>query len=128
MPAERRGGAELLLERLRPAAPAVLLSALLGLLPFDTCLLQRFAGMPCPGCGFTRATLCLLRGEFAASLRLHPGALLGVPLVLAAIVLAATLPPEHPAWARFQARALAFAGTALVAIWLLRIVRVLPWP
>lgn len=31
-------------------------------------------GFPCPGCGMTRAVLCLLRGEFQRSFLLNPSA------------------------------------------------------
>lgn len=37
--------------------------------------------IPCPGCGMTRATLAALRGDFAASFRFHPLALVMVPLL-----------------------------------------------
>ena len=46
------------------------------------CPLRRFAGIPCPGCGSTRAAMLLLRGEFAAAVQMNPLAVvlsLGVP-------------------------------------------------
>ena len=55
------------------------------------CPLKGALGIPCPGCGLTRATVALLRGEFAASLGAHafaPVLLLG----LAALAVAAVLP------------------------------------
>lgn len=48
----------------------------LGLLPCPTALLLH---LPCPGCGMTRATLALLHGDFAGSIRFHPLALLILP-------------------------------------------------
>ena len=36
------------------------------------CPLCRFAGIPCPGCGSTRAAMLLLRGEFAAAAVMNP--------------------------------------------------------
>ncbi|MBV9493544.1 MAG: DUF2752 domain-containing protein, partial [Acidobacteria bacterium] len=37
-----------------------------------TCLFRRVTGIPCPGCGFSRAFLALLRGDWGAVQRLHP--------------------------------------------------------
>lgn len=45
------------------------------------CLIQRLTGIPCPGCGMTRAVLALLRGDFAGALRLH-GMVWSLPVVL----------------------------------------------
>lgn len=39
---------------------------------FAFCLLRRFAGLPCPGCGLTRAFAHLAKGEWTAALRDHP--------------------------------------------------------
>ncbi|HEX6276690.1 MAG TPA: DUF2752 domain-containing protein [Polyangiaceae bacterium] len=36
------------------------------------CPTALFFGIPCPGCGLTRATLALLSGDFGAALRFHP--------------------------------------------------------
>ena len=37
-------------------------------------------GVPCPGCGLTRATLALLHGDVRAALRFHPLVWLLTPL------------------------------------------------
>ena len=66
------------------------------------CPLHAATGLWCPGCGLTRATHHLLRGDVAAAL----GANLLVPLVLAAIALgwwatlAVSLGRPAPTWAR----------------------------
>lgn len=36
------------------------------------CLFAEVTGLPCPGCGLTRATMALLRGEWQASWQFHP--------------------------------------------------------
>jgi hypothetical protein len=64
------------------------------------CPLKSAVGIPCPGCGLTRASVALLRGEFAAAFGAHAFA----PLLLvglAAFAVAALLP---------AARREAFAG------------------
>jgi hypothetical protein len=38
-----------------------------------------FLGIPCPGCGLTRATLELLSGDIRAALSFHPLVLLAAP-------------------------------------------------
>jgi hypothetical protein len=64
------------------------------------CPVKAAFGIPCPGCGLTRASVALLRGEFATAFGLHafaPVLLLGV----AAFAVAGLLP---------AARREAFAG------------------
>lgn len=39
---------------------------------FPLCPSAGLFGLPCPGCGLTRATLLLLSGEFSAAYGLHP--------------------------------------------------------
>ncbi|MDO4285889.1 MAG: DUF2752 domain-containing protein [Eubacteriales bacterium] len=44
-----------------------------------TCPSVIVSGLPCPGCGLTRAVLLLLRGEWAASAAMNP---MAVPVLL----------------------------------------------
>jgi hypothetical protein len=69
--------------RLRAASigAAWLLACLPVWLGRGGCPFAEILGIPCPGCGMTRAFLLLANGELGASLRMHP---LLVPNVLAA--------------------------------------------
>src|SRR5713101_578734 len=51
-------------------------------LPSWECPFFRLTGIPCPGCGLSRATMLLLKGDLAGSLRFHAFA----PIFLFAIV------------------------------------------
>lgn len=64
------------------------------------CPLKSALGIPCPGCGLTRASVSLLRGDFAAGFGTHAFAPV-LLLVLAALAVAGLLP---------AARREAFAG------------------
>lgn len=48
---------------------------------FPLCPLAGSFGVPCPGCGLTRATLALLHGDVRGALHIHPLVLLLTPLV-----------------------------------------------
>ncbi len=69
----------------RRAAKALAVSSLvgglvaLGLLPCPFALVTRH---PCPGCGMTRATWALLRGDLHAALHFHPLVLVILPTLL----------------------------------------------
>jgi len=41
-------------------------------LAISACLFRRVAGVPCPGCGLSRAFLALLQGDWSSVRRLHP--------------------------------------------------------
>jgi lysylphosphatidylglycerol synthetase-like protein (DUF2156 family) len=56
-------------------------------LPF--CPLASVFGVPCPGCGLTRATLALAHGDLKHALELHPLVLVLAPLFMWAMVSAA---------------------------------------
>ena len=56
-------------------------------LPF--CPLASVLGVPCPGCGLTRATLALMRGDLQHALELHPLVFVLAPLFLWAVSSAA---------------------------------------
>src|SRR4051794_13966871 len=44
------------------------------------CPVAELLGVPCPGCGLTRAALALSQGDFAAALHLQPLSPLALPL------------------------------------------------
>ena len=73
------------------------------------CSLRRFTGIPCPGCGSTRAAMLVLRGEFAAAVALNP-----LAVALFALVPAWWLFLRRRTWSR-GAKA-AFLVVALVAV------------
>ena len=50
---------------------------------FTICPLRRFTGLPCPGCGMTRAFAHLAKGEWSAAVHDHPLA----PLLAAELAL-----------------------------------------
>lgn len=43
-----------------------------NLLDLPSCMWVRILGIPCPGCGMTRACLAALRLDFAAAFHFHP--------------------------------------------------------
>jgi len=61
-------------------AAAVMAAGAIVKLDLPVCPLALVAGIPCPGCGLTRATLSLLHGDLQAALRFHPLVLLLTPL------------------------------------------------
>jgi hypothetical protein len=60
---------------------------LLSGLPF--CPMAGVLGIPCPGCGLTRATLAAIHGDVRAALRLHPLVFVLTPLLVWSISAAA---------------------------------------
>jgi hypothetical protein len=76
----------------RPA-PVVAVGLLVGaLVPLawltngpSFCPFKVLTGLPCPGCGLTRATVALLHGDFATSFHFHP---LALPMVAVMLVMA----------------------------------------
>jgi hypothetical protein len=54
--------------------------ALLFLVDFPICPSRGLLGVPCPGCGLTRATFAMLRLDLAGMLRFHPLAPIMAPL------------------------------------------------
>jgi hypothetical protein len=98
---------------------------------YTICALRRVAGIPCPGCGMTRALGALARGDLTSAVAAHP---LAIPLVLelAALWLLA-------GWLLWRGRPLAvpagplqaaliWHGVAFLAVWLGRAATgTLPW-
>jgi hypothetical protein len=54
----------------RPTGRLEIVGFLESVLP--ACPIRALLGIPCPGCGLTRALLLCFHGDFAASLDLHP--------------------------------------------------------
>jgi hypothetical protein len=76
------------------AASLQLLLAWFGL-PGWTCPLFHTFGIPCPGCGMTRATLFLVRGDWKHALTMHVYA----PIILIGLIMIAvcTVAPRNHA-------------------------------
>lgn len=87
------------------------------------CALRRFAGLPCPGCGMTRAFSHLAKGEWAEAFRDHPVAFVLAPEIALAwlawgAALAGWIPRRRPLWLD----TVLYAHLAvLVALWLGRL-------
>jgi hypothetical protein len=99
------------------------------------CPVRWALGVPCPGCGLTRATLALLGGHPAAAIAAHPLAplaLLGGLLVVTAALLPRPLATQLAARVRRVEGAAPFdacIAVALIAVWLTRLVTpLLPRP
>ncbi len=98
---------------------------------FTICAFRRLTGIPCPGCGLTRAMAALARGELLLALHFHPFAplILGEAAALWAAIGAAvvrrrpfTLPP------RLLQQLVIWQAAALMALWLGRLATgTLPW-
>ena len=96
-------------------------------LPSWECPFFRLTGMPCPGCGLTRACLLLLRGEVQASITFHAFAPIFILLITMMIVTtllpkAVTEPLIHKAelWERQTGLTLIILG-GLILYWLARL-------
>jgi hypothetical protein len=61
---------------------ALVLSPLFAavLVDMPMCPTAAIFGIPCPGCGLTRATLALFRGDFSTALHFHPLVFLATPM------------------------------------------------
>lgn len=59
--------------------------ALIVVLRLPFCPMATVLGIPCPGCGLTRATLALLHGDVRGALALHPLVFVLAPLFGAAL-------------------------------------------
>ena len=76
-----------------------LLQLLLTLTRFPSwpCPVFHTLGIPCPGCGMTRATLLLVQGEWRQALLMHAFAPITL-LALSLIAFCTLAPKEHAEW------------------------------
>lgn len=81
------------------------------------CGLRRLTGLPCLGCGGTRAMKALAQGDWPAAIAFNPLVIAGVVGVFLWLLVAGlrhtAFPQSHP-WPRPSSRVLAVAITALV--------------
>ena len=88
----------------------------------SSCLLASTTGLPCPGCGSTRAFVALIRGDVAGSLRYHP--LLIPSLVVICVYIVTWFKTDRvPRWMEITLIALV---AALLALYALRMILMFP--
>lgn len=87
------------------------------------CLLRQVSGLACPTCGLTRAAALLPRGEWRASLAMHPmAAALAVQLAAVWIAWGMALAQRwRERLDRWIPHAMAVNAATLLAIWLVRL-------
>ncbi len=87
------------------------------------CPTAGFWGVPCPGCGLTRATLALLHGEIHTAFVLHPLVFAVLPTYGGALAFSLSS-ARGKTWSPAYVRTLGWCGGAVVAlmtlVWLAR--------
>lgn len=89
---------------------------------FPLCPVASTFGIPCPGCGLTRATLALLHGDVHTALHLHPLVWLLAPLFVAftggAVLELVRDParPRRPSAPFWTSRALSFVALCVLVL------------
>lgn len=90
------------------------------------CVFAEVTGLPCPGCGMTRATAAMLKGDWTAALRFHPFVpffgVIGIVIAFGALFppgWVAALASRLEIWER-QSRLTGIFLTALLCFGLLR--------
>ena len=106
----------------------VLLAGLWGYARFAgagpvTCALRIVGGVPCPGCGMTRALTELVHARLDASWRYHP---LAIPTLISLVVawvygVVAVYRPVRPVSPGFVLAALIPAASTFLLVWIARL-------
>ena len=95
------------------------------------CAFHHFTGLPCPGCGLTRAWVSMAHGHVSNAFIWHP---LGPILFTSALIYTiwsgwtAWVRPPFPLPMRLQIRVLVGFSVAMLAFWALRLAGVFPLP
>ena len=114
-------------ERFRRGLNGLLVLLILGALAYASALLfgwncpiKYLTGVPCPGCGLSRALAALLRLDFRTALRFHPMVFVLPPVVLYALYTG--MSPVIDYFEIFLERMLLWSVIVLdIAIWLIRL-------
>lgn len=98
----------------------------LGLTLPTVCSFRLMTGLPCPGCGLTRAVALLMHGQLGASLAMHPFGIAAVGLALLqipprAVRAAGSVSPWTFRWDRLWAYALVTTAVLMVSWWVVRL-------
>ena len=107
-------------ERFRRGLNGLLVLLILGALAYASALLfgwncpiKYLTGVPCPGCGLSRALAALLRLDFRTALRFHPMVFVLPPVVMSPVI---------DYFEIFLERMLLWSVIVLdIAIWLIRL-------
>lgn len=95
------------------------------------CPFLHITGLPCPGCGLSRAIMLLLHGEWRASLELHAFASIFVTALLL-VAWATILPQQQRSWliGRFEMveRRTGITAILLISLMLYWLIRLLVFP
>ena len=95
------------------------------------CAFHHFTGLPCPGCGLTRAWVSMAHGHFAEAFIWHP---LGPILFTSALFYTfwsawiALARPPFPLPMKLQTRVIMGAAAVMLIFWVLRLEGVFPIP
>ncbi len=87
--------------------------------------MRTILGIPCPGCGMTRAARFALHGDFGAATRMHPLWLVVMPACAALAIAEGVGFARHGRWgigieSAWTKRIGAIVVAALVVVWLAR--------
>ena len=100
----------------------LILAAVLGFIAVwgvdGFCPFKRLTGIPCPGCGMTRAWLCALRMDFGGALYWHP--LFWLPPVAGFFAL------DLPVTRRYETPVLIAACVLVAAVYIVRMALLFP--
>ena len=88
----------------------------MGLLLYCGCPVYRLTGIPCPGCGLTRAWRCFLAGDWKSAVGYHP-LFLAAPFYLLAVAAG-----DFPRWGACRGRRVFCMGytALLLGVYLVR--------
>lgn len=114
-----KAGSRLLQSRLLPWLGGAAAVALVVLIDVPLCGFKALFGLPCPGCGMTRALSALLGGDIVSAFRFHPLVFVLLPTV-AMLAFAQVILKRSPSHAFLAASVLIF-GLLSAALWVARL-------